>query len=95
MRDARMAMDNQFRFVDSIGSGAELGSRPLGERVMALARAAAALHMGQSIAMVAAYTEHEDRSVTLSSPAGGTGEGAFRPVFQSNDGDGGFDGRAA
>lgn len=95
MRDARMAPQPVFRFVDPPMTGAELGSRPLGELVMALARAAAALHMGQSVRMVSEHTEHDDRSAALPSPEGGTGEGAFRPVFTNNGGDGGFDGRAA
>lgn len=95
MRDARMATESEFRFVDAIGLGAELGSRPLGERVIALARAAAALHMGQSVAMVQAHMEHDDRSASLTSPEGGTGEGAYRPVFTHNGDGGGFDGRAA
>lgn len=94
MRNARMATGRTFRFVDPALAGAELGSRPLGERVLALAHAAAALHMGHSVRMVSAYIEHDDRSEALTSPEGGTGEGAFRPVFTDQDG-GGFDGRAA
>lgn len=95
MRDARMAPQPELRFVDPITAGAELGSRPLGELVMALARAATAMHMGRSVLLAQSFLEHDDRSAALPSPEGGTGEGAFRPVFTGNDGDGGFDGRAA